>query len=518
MDKYKFECPNCGQHLAIPAEMAGQTFACPTCGQALEFEVPIPDAEPKPQGASDSTAVGDIGQVAPTNGDEPSAEMPAVKAPSKPSSKKSERVKAKIGHLKQRLRAACRIAVPWLVRVAKQGGKLAANGFSKAVAAWRGFDRKTRKRVGIAVAAVGVALVTLAIIPKGRDSGESSSGQSKVSSSHDSRRNDTLPTAKDYAFHSVEEINAYIKKCREINWDDVALNPERYAGKDVAIYCKDLFNERPGYYFDVQEIENKNHRWLVNGGVSSQLHLKPIRPNRLFLENDEIAVFGKVRDNKMGGYPRVDGLFICDMKYGNKENILSGQKTVLCRTILLDDGTSVDICNVSRQLWMGKTEVTQQLWTSVMGENPSENKGDSLPVENVSWNDCQQFLKKFNSLPEVEKSGFTFRLPTQEEWRTACQTGAKSSYDGDSSTDWTQENSKGETHSVGAKDAGMYGLHDMNGNVSEWTQTEDGNEKLFCGGAYLLPTERCNADANFSEDPDARKSYIGFRLCANPRK
>ena len=72
-------------------------------------------------------------------------------------------------------------------------------------------------------------------------------------------------------------------------------------------------------------------------------------------------------------------------------------------------------------LYFGKYEVTQAQWQEIMGDNPSYFKGDlSRPVEMVSWNDCQEFIKKLNARTEVKEAGITFRLPTEEEWKYAC--------------------------------------------------------------------------------------------------
>ena len=77
-----------------------------------------------------------------------------------------------------------------------------------------------------------------------------------------------------------------------------------------------------------------------------------------------------------------------------------------------------------------KFEVTQALWKKVMGSNPSSysHTGDSLPVENVSWNDCQKFLAKLNVMPEFKEPGFVYRLPTADEWEFACRAGAKGDF------------------------------------------------------------------------------------------
>lgn len=119
--------------------------------------------------------------------------------------------------------------------------------------------------------------------------------------------------------------------------------------------------------------------------------------------------------------------------------------------------------------YIGKYEVTQKEWETVMGCNPSCFKGENLPVENVSWNDCQEFIKKLNEL-----TGMNFRLPTEAEWEYAARGGRKSQgykYSGSNNIDdvaWYGDNSSETTHQVGTKQPNELGIYDMSGNVREW--------------------------------------------------
>lgn len=119
--------------------------------------------------------------------------------------------------------------------------------------------------------------------------------------------------------------------------------------------------------------------------------------------------------------------------------------------------------------YIGKTEVTQALWQAVMGSNPSGFKGADLPVECVSWDDCQEFIQKLNSL-----TGRNFRLPTEAEWEFACRGGNNSrgyKYSGSNnlgSVAWYDDNSGGQTHPVATKAPNELGIYDMSGNVWEW--------------------------------------------------
>ena len=171
-----------------------------------------------------------------------------------------------------------------------------------------------------------------------------------------------------------------------------------------------------------------------------------------------------------------------------------------------------------------KYEVTQALWFAVMGENPSEFKGADRPVENVSWDDCQKFLEKLNALPEVKASGKTYRLPTADEWEFACRAGATGDYcrlaDGTEISKatlgdvaWYGEGwETGATHPVGQKKPNAFGLYDMHGNVSEWTSTADGNNRVSCGGSWRYSASRCKADYRGGSLPDYRGNFLGFRL------
>jgi formylglycine-generating enzyme required for sulfatase activity len=126
--------------------------------------------------------------------------------------------------------------------------------------------------------------------------------------------------------------------------------------------------------------------------------------------------------------------------------------------------------------FIGKYPVTQAQWKAVMGSNPSYFKGDNLPVENVSWNDVQEFIRRLN-----QQTGKKYRLPTEAEWEFAARGGNLSwgyKYSGSNAPDdvaWYYGNSGGKTHPVGTKQANELGIYDMSGNVREWCSDWYGN-------------------------------------------
>ena len=182
--------------------------------------------------------------------------------------------------------------------------------------------------------------------------------------------------------------------------------------------------------------------------------------------------------------------------------------------------------------YIGQTEVTQALWEAVMGSNPSYRRGDNLPVEQVSWDDCQEFIQKLNQL-----TGKQFRLPTEAEWEYAARGGRKSrgcKYDGGNdigAVAWYKYNSGGNTHPVGMKQPNERGIYDMSGNVWEWCSDwygdytssslsdpqgpSSGSRRVGRGGCCFNDVRYCRVSIRINRTPDFRYYGLGLRLSCN---
>lgn len=190
---------------------------------------------------------------------------------------------------------------------------------------------------------------------------------------------------------------------------------------------------------------------------------------------------------------------------------------------------------LTKDFYLGQTEVTQAQWRAVMGTNPSHFKGDDLPVEYVSWYDAMEFCEKLNEMGNVPK-GWGITLPTETQWEYAARGGKKSKgykYSGSNSIDevaWYEDNSS-ETHPVGQKKGNELGLHDMSGNVIEWCLDDwtDDSSKLAAeferendrsgspkamrgGGGKGYSAAGCRSASRDNDSPERRYKNVGFRL------
>ena len=184
---------------------------------------------------------------------------------------------------------------------------------------------------------------------------------------------------------------------------------------------------------------------------------------------------------------------------------------------------------ITKHFYIGVHVVTQELYERVTEKNPSEFKGADRPVELVSWNDAVEFCRRLS-----EMTGENYRLPTEAEWEYAFRAGTETKYywgdNMDSDYAWHDDNSGGETHSVGQKHPNAWGMYDMSGNVWEWCQDwfdenyysrspaqdpvgpESGTSRVVRGGSWYNYPKSMRSSSRFGFRPDKGNHYIGFRV------
>jgi formylglycine-generating enzyme len=194
---------------------------------------------------------------------------------------------------------------------------------------------------------------------------------------------------------------------------------------------------------------------------------------------------------------------------------------------------------LTKGFYMGVYTVTQEQWKEVMGNNPSKFKGEkNLPVEQVSWLDCQEFIKKLR-----EKDKKLYRLPSEAEWEFACRAGTKTPFHFGETISTEQANHNGnftygdgkkgkyreKTTPVGSFPANAWGVHDMHGNVFQWCQdwhgdypqndvvdptgAEKGKLRVLRGGSWLIDPEYCRSAYRLGTEPGYRFHDFGLRVC-----
>ena len=185
---------------------------------------------------------------------------------------------------------------------------------------------------------------------------------------------------------------------------------------------------------------------------------------------------------------------------------------------------------LTKDYYIGRTEVTQALWLAVMGSNPSEFKGENLPITNVSWEDCRTFISKLDSL-----TGSHFRLPTEAEWEYAARGGNNSrgyKYSGSNRINdvawYTSTTNDSGIKPVATKSANELGLYDMSGNVWEWcndwysrysssaqtdpTGASSGSYRVYRGGAWRYSAGLCRVSRRNTDKPGYQDYSLGLRL------
>lgn len=187
-----------------------------------------------------------------------------------------------------------------------------------------------------------------------------------------------------------------------------------------------------------------------------------------------------------------------------------------------------------QSFYIGKYEVTQAQYRAVMGTNPSNFKGDNLPVEQVSWNEAKEFCRRLSWM-----TGREYRLPSEAEWEYACRAGTTGDYAGNlDSMAWYSRNAGEKTHPVGQKQANGFGLYDMHGNVWEWCEdwyhesyngapsdgsawvSGGGQLRVQRGGSWANNAYGLRSAGRYWYVPNSRPSVFdggGFRVVADAR-
>ena len=182
---------------------------------------------------------------------------------------------------------------------------------------------------------------------------------------------------------------------------------------------------------------------------------------------------------------------------------------------------------LTKSYYLGKYAVTQEQWKAVMGDNPSDTKGAKVPVTDVSWDDCQDFIKKLNA-----NSSGGYRLPTESEWEYACRAGTTTAYSfGDNITPKDAnyfDSNTGKTLAGGSYKPNAFGLYDMHGNVHEWCEgwyekypvepvtdpkgQATGEKKVLRGGSFGTLDAKVRSSFRFIFSPSGQYFDFGFRL------
>ena len=191
---------------------------------------------------------------------------------------------------------------------------------------------------------------------------------------------------------------------------------------------------------------------------------------------------------------------------------------------------------LTKGFYLGSHEVTQEQWQTVMGINPSQNKGKNLPVESVSWDDCQEFINKLK-----KRDNRSYRLPTEAEWEYACLAGSTTAYCNGDDEDALRKvgwcsfdgvwGSAKKPKAVGSLQPNAWGLYDMHGNVYEWCHdwhgdypkgdvtdpkgAKDSLNRVFRGGSWFYEPWRCQSSYRGKHNPWSSSNFLGVRLAVD---
>ena len=183
---------------------------------------------------------------------------------------------------------------------------------------------------------------------------------------------------------------------------------------------------------------------------------------------------------------------------------------------------------ITKGFWLGKYEVTQRQWESVMRSNYSRFKNPDNPVENVSWHDCEAFIRRVNGT-----LGGVARFPTEAEWEYACRAGSDAPVAGNgvlADMAWYDQNSDNQAHKVGKNQPNAWGFYDMHGNVLEWCSDwfslptgnavdpkgpPSGSFKVLRGGCWFFYDRDCRSAYRLKREPRLRNCILGLRLACS---
>ncbi len=362
-----------------------------------------------------------------------------------------------------------------------------------------------------------------------------------------------------YVYSKKSYANLNAKNCRRLIDEKVVASDEIFAMwkkqkiDDATLnqLCEnDLELLRKCYYQDVYDILNaKNCRRMIDEKIvtnvnfimkiATEKNLDDIKQS--IIENVDNATINSWCESDLELLKYVYSKKSCDFLNATNYRTLINQKIITNEDLVMKIATeknlddilerfgklSVRLDNIAIEMilvkgysggnfFIGKYPITQAQWQAVMGNNPSSFKGADNPVERVSWNDCQDFVKKLNS-----KTGRKFRLPKEAEWNYAARGGNKThnyTYSGSDKLDevgWFSVNSDGKTHPVGKKKSNELGIYDMSGNVLEWCEdlySVSGTDRVNRGGCWHNGYSYCAVSYRCQSSPDNKSRDIGLRL------
>jgi len=325
---------------------------------------------------------------------------------------------------------------------------------------------------------------------------------------------------------------------------------EKHRSQNVSIQAERQNEELPSLTNIIKDVktnttETTSHNGqtaTLNAGVQNDAKVHTVKPDVPQSAAQQIGNVAEKTLPKSGIILRFisAGSFVMGSPRSEKERI---------------DNETQHLVKISKPFYMGKYEVTQGQWISVMGNNPScfVKSGENAPVEQVTWTDCQEFLRKLEKLEELPEG--SMRLPTEAEWEYACRAGTQTVFCYGNDLDSSMANFDGDfpygkgakglnrerTVPVGSFKPNAWGLYDMHGNVSEWCNDwfddkyygygnspgsdphgpKTGSVRVLRGGNWYNCAEKCRSASRYYEDPDERDeqdnthNVIGFRIVLN---